>query len=121
MGLAKPLWDLAKRSPLLLNPTFGKMSALVGGADADILAGSTLVEIKTRQQACIERDDVRQLLGYAILARGCEEMPRLSSVAVYFPRFGVLHDVPLPPHLDDGACRMLATRLGTLWQGRVAA
>lgn len=122
MAIAKPAWALAARSPLLLNPTFGAASALVGGADADLIAGDMLLEIKTTQQGVIERDHMRQLIGYVALAASSEDEPvRLAAVGVYFPRFGILQPVPLPRHLDDRARRSLGTRLGELWRRRLAA
>ena len=94
----------------------------MGGADADLIAGDMLIEIKTTQQACIERDHMRQLIGYVALDRSSDdELPRLASVGVYFPRFGILQPIHLPRHLDDRARRSLSGRLAGLWRRRLAA
>ncbi len=107
---------------VMLNPTFGEASALVGGADADLIVGDMLVEVKTEQEGCIERDEMRQLIGYVTLARTqTSSAVPLSAVAVYCSRFGVLERVPLPQHLDDRACQSAARRLAQLWQRRAAA
>jgi hypothetical protein len=123
LSLGKPMWDLAVvRSPLVLNPTFGAASLLVGGADADLIAGQELIEIKTTREARIELDHMRQLIGYVSLARASEaDLPRITSVGVYFSRFGILERVEIPRSLDARSGRVLATRLAELWRGRLAA
>ncbi len=87
-----PLNELAGATPLLLNPTFGYFSTLVGGADADIISGGRLIDIKTTKNPAVERHMVRQLVGYMILARCMRRrntaMPRLTTVEIYFSRFG---------------------------------
>ncbi len=81
--------------PLLLNPTFGPASGLVGGADADFCAEHTLFEIKTVRDAIITPRMHYQLLGYCALHElgaigNSKEEPRreLREVAVYFSRHG---------------------------------
>lgn len=49
---------------MMLNPTFGLLSALVGGADADLICGDRFIEIKTVAEGRVKRQDVRQLVGY---------------------------------------------------------
>jgi hypothetical protein len=85
-----------------LNPTFGKASALVGGADADLLVDDTLIEIKTVKEASFDREMFNQLLGYYTLhiIGGIGEVdpkPTIRRVAVYFSRHAYLHTV----HLDE--------------------
>lgn len=99
------LLDAATRENLLslgrpiLNPNFGLASALVGGADADMVLGNTLIEIKTVKDVCVERDYVRQLLGYALLARRARrlgsDLPPIAGFGIYFSRHAYL--VQLPP------------------------
>lgn len=121
MTQASSLWALATREPLVLNPSFGLASHSVGGADADLIAGNTLVEIKTTKAACIERDHMRQLLGYAILARAERRLPKIQSVAVYFSRHGVLEEIPLRTDVVESTYFEAADRLAELWQQRKVA
>jgi hypothetical protein len=79
---------------VLLNPTFGSASKLVGGADADIVLDSTLIDIKTVKEAKLKPEYWRQLVGYAILADiasdELEHMPEFTEVGIYFSRHGTL-------------------------------
>lgn len=57
---------LTKRRPLRLNPKFA-LSVDLGGADADLIAGSTLVDWKaTTTSRAVGRQELWQLLGYAL-------------------------------------------------------
>lgn len=76
----------------ILNPTF-EGSRDVGGADADMILGSCLIEIKTVVRARIERNWLFQLLGYVLLDYNDEY--RLSSAGVYLARQGILVKWPL--------------------------
>lgn len=82
-----------------LNPTFGRLSVGIGGADADVVADSLLIDIKTTKNPQI-RPHVPQLLGYAMLAAAYQsqespEFPVIESVGVYFARQGTLVAMPL--------------------------
>ena len=46
-----------------LNPVF-KTSALVGGADADLIIDRTLIDIKTTKKPELQREHFNQLMGY---------------------------------------------------------
>ncbi len=87
----------------LLNPTFGRASEMIGGADADIIVDGTLVEIKTTTVPKVDRNWVYQLVGYYILSRVCGidglhytkalrirklREPWITRLGVYFARFG---------------------------------
>jgi len=79
--------DLVKR-PAVLNPTFDGSRA-IGGADADLVAGKLLVELKTTSQDSFERVDyLYQLLGYALLDYSAKY--GVTDVGVYLARRGVL-------------------------------
>lgn len=84
-----------------LNPSFGFASDLVGGADADIIAGSRLVDIKTRDVGTIERNDVRQLLTYAMLIdfarRGGADLPQIETISFLLSRQATLVEIDLGP------------------------
>lgn len=68
-----------------LNPAFDG-SALVGGADADIILGDCLVEFKAtiRSNLPALRDWLYQLIGYVLL--DFSDKYRIRSVAIYLPR-----------------------------------
>ncbi len=79
---------------LLLNPHFAESSLLVGGADADLIVGNMLVDLKTTKQNEMRTKDLDQLLGYLILARNQREInpefPVIDKLALYFCRHGYL-------------------------------
>jgi hypothetical protein len=85
-------------SDILLNPTFGRYSSLVGGADADIIAGGRLIDLKVVAQPNIERGMVRQLVAYLILARCARrdgaELSSIEEVGLYFARHAHLWGLP---------------------------
>jgi len=91
--------DLLRLGRPVLNPNFGLASDLVEGADADMVLGNTLIEIKTVKDVCVERDYVRQLLGYVLLARRARrlgaDLPPIERVGIYFSRHAYF--VQLPP------------------------
>ena len=51
----------------ILNPSFGTASLMVGGADADLILGDTLIDIKTTSSLKFPRSYFLQLIGYYIL------------------------------------------------------
>jgi len=79
---------------VLLNPVFGSASKLVGGADADLVLDSSLIDIKTVKEAKLKAGYWRQLVGYAILADiasdELEHMPEFTELGIYFSRHGKL-------------------------------
>lgn len=85
----------------LLNPSFGKGSKLVKGADADLLIDNTLIDIKTTQKCELMRKDFNQLIGYFVLHEisgigdGLTPRPKISKVAIYFSRHAYLHTFEL--------------------------
>jgi hypothetical protein len=89
-----PFDSLVHRKTMLLNPTFGESSLLVGGADADLIAGDLLVDFKVTKQGEMQADHLDQLLGYYLLARRHRRhdpsFPEIKRVALYFARHGFL-------------------------------
>ena len=89
----------------VLNPTFGKASELVGGADADILLDDTLIDIKTVKRLELRRRDFNQLVGYYILflLGGIDMAPltKIEKIGVYFSRYGILHTIPVKSFATD--------------------
>ena len=85
-----------KANKCLLNPTFGKASVLVGGADADLVLDDTLIDIKTTKYLELKRRDFDQILGYYTLhtIAGVGEIePKIPirKLAIYFSRHAYLH------------------------------
>jgi hypothetical protein len=79
---------------LMLNPTFGETSHLVGGADCDLISGDLLVDFKTTKRGEMQAKDLDQLVGYFLLARhqrrADARFPEIKRVAFYFCRHGLL-------------------------------
>ena len=69
-----------------LNPTFSGSFA-VGGADADLICGSTLIDIKTTWKG-VGRTDLYQIIGYAVLDLYGEY--RIHNVGLLMSRQGTL-------------------------------
>ena len=80
-----------------LNPTFGDGSVLVGGADADLILGDMLIDIKTVKDLKFGQEMYNQLIGYYILSKlgqvgGKSNFP-ISRLGIYFSRYGILHTI----------------------------
>ena len=84
--------------PLLLNPNFGQTSELVGGADADLIAGDLLADFKTTKKGEIEVGNLDQVPGYLLLARKQRSVdpafPEIRRIGLYFCRHGYLWTAP---------------------------
>lgn len=83
-----------------LNPTFGKGSSMVGGADADIILDDTLIEIKVTKELSLDRKHLNQLIGYYILAQigsinNKVDGKLIKRVGIYFARHGALWTIPV--------------------------
>ncbi|WP_141591521.1 hypothetical protein [Myxococcus sp. AB056] len=97
---AIPWSDLTPQWRCILNPTFGRASALVGGADADILFDDSLIEIKTTKNGAFSREYIKQLAGYYILQLigGVDGTPAgdtIQYLGVYSARYGRIIRVPV--------------------------
>lgn len=80
----------------ILNPTFGEGSILVRGADADLVIGDALIEIKTTKHLQFNQKHFNQLIGYYILYKigGIDKMREeneIKKLGIYFSRHGYLH------------------------------
>jgi hypothetical protein len=91
---AAPLEKLVRPGQILLNPSFGEASTVVGGVDADIIAGGTLIDFKTVGRDAVEGAELDQLAGYLLLARRSRatdpSMPEIEQLALYFSRHAYL-------------------------------
>jgi hypothetical protein len=102
LALVHPEDFKAKRT-CVLNPTFGLASELVGGADADLFLDGTLIDFKTTKHLEMGRDIFNQLLGYYCLSclggvEGCRR--KVTAIAVYYARYGILHRIPISSLVD---------------------
>jgi hypothetical protein len=89
-----------------LNPTFGLASNLVGGADADLLIDDLLIDIKTKKELTLERDEFNQLIGYYTLYKidgidGAPPQHPVRRVGIYFSRYAYLHVIPVEEVIDE--------------------
>src|SRR5262249_48932745 len=66
-----------------LNPTFGEA---FGGADADLISGDTLYEVKVTKDSTVKAEYLDQLLGYFLLARQQRSFAEIKRLAIYFAR-----------------------------------
>ena len=84
--------EFQRGEPMLLNPSFGEASNRVGGADADLIAGDRLVDIKTNLRSHVDRNVARQMIGYLVLADAAAKaglgIPVVNEAVVYFARHG---------------------------------
>jgi hypothetical protein len=89
-----PFEELLDDKLLLLNPKFRQTSHLVGGADADLIAGDLLVDFKTTKKGEIEVGNLDQILGYLLLARRQRSVdptfPVINRLGLYYCRHGFL-------------------------------
>jgi hypothetical protein len=92
-----PFDNLLDDRVLILNPTLGEASRLVGGADADLVSGDSLIDVKVTANEQVQNDHLDQLLGYFILWRYQREadakLPEIRRVGIYFARHGYLWTV----------------------------
>lgn len=92
--------EFKSRKICMLNPTFGKASKLVGGADMDLLLDNALIDIKTTKFLKLKRDYLNQLIGYYILflIGGIDDAPpkaKVEFIGVYYSRHGLLYKIPI--------------------------
>jgi hypothetical protein len=94
-----PFDSLIHEKIMLLNPTFGEASELVGGGDTDLITGDTLVDFKTTKSSEMTAVDLNQLFGYYLLARHQSKIdpsfPTINRVAFYFCRHGFIWTMPV--------------------------
>lgn len=88
-----PFRHFTHSESLVLNPYFGEASRLVGGADADFIAGDLLVDVKTTKSAAVAGEALDQLFGYFLLSRRAG-FPPIQRVGLYFSRFAQLRTGP---------------------------
>jgi hypothetical protein len=90
--MAHARWKDVLGTQKRLNPTF-EGSADVGGADADLIVGRCLWDVKTTVLPAIERQTLYQLLGYLLL--DYSDKHRIREVGFYFSRQGAFKKWPI--------------------------
>lgn len=79
----------------ILNPSFGKASRMVRGADADMIIDDMLVDIKTTKKLELPKHYFHQLIGYLTLyhlnGRRRKSLPEINKLAIYYSRYSYLH------------------------------
>lgn len=97
------------KNKIVLNPTFGNGSKLVGGADADIIIDETLIDIKVTKELRLTRPYFNQILGYYLLylIGGVDQNKdvEIKNLGIYFARHNVLWtvgigDIGEKPHFE---------------------
>jgi hypothetical protein len=83
-----------------LNPSFGKATKMIGGADADLIVDDTLIDIKVVKDFGRARDYLNQLIGYYLLSliggiSGSKKKIKIMFLGVYFARHSMLWRVPI--------------------------
>lgn len=82
----------------ILNPSFGRYSILLGGADADLIIDDTIIDVKTTKKFGYVHDDYAQLLAYAAMGRRIGM--NINKAAIYYARYGVFGVLDLNPLHD---------------------
>jgi hypothetical protein len=90
----------------LLNPTFGKASKMVGGADVDLVLDDMIIEIKTTKNLQLTRDFFNQLIGYYLLYKigSIDKLPskhNIRRLCIYYARYGYLYLINSQDVIDD--------------------
>lgn len=99
-----PFESLLHREWLILNPTFGYSSTMIGGGDCDLLTADLLIDVKATKKDSIEVQWLDQIFGYYLLARN-ERMrnpgfPEIKRLGLYFARHGFLWVRPVSQWVD---------------------
>lgn len=96
-------------SVVRFNPTFGKCSYMIGGADADIYIDGVLYDFKTSKKHGYKGKDIQQLMSYYIFSKINIDNEHLDSsfvrfgkkpyhvnrVAIYLARFGEINYIDI--------------------------
>lgn len=103
---------------LSLNPNFDEYSVAVGGADADFIFDSTLLDLKSTVNLGYKTADWAQVFGYAAMARAIE-IP-VDRAGIYFARYGLCAVISLSDELSAFLPGYLEAILAAADQGRVS-
>ncbi len=107
--------ELTPTQPVLLSPTFGEGSNMVGGAIGDLVIDDLLIDVKVVKTPSVSRAWWRQAALYAILANhfGIDGAPdrRIEHVGLYLARSGRLVRVPLSELVTPEEAECIVDRL----------
>ncbi len=95
---ARPVEQVRGRGTLLAGPSFSG-SALVGGADGDLIAGDLLLDVKASIKPNLRGRDLQQLVTYTLL--DFDNQYGLEHIAILMARQGVLIQWNLVELLSD--------------------
>lgn len=98
--------NFKSKGTVILNPTFGLASNLVGGADADLVIDDLLIDIKTVKEFDLSRETFNQLIGYYALSKieqidGAPPQHEINRLGIYFSRHAYLHVIPVEEVIDE--------------------
>ena len=98
--------DFIADEKCFLNPHFGDGSALVRGADADIILDDTLIDVKVTKNLKIEREYLNQIIGYYILSligkiNFVHSGKIINNVGIYFARHSLLWKISIESLGDE--------------------
>jgi hypothetical protein len=86
--------ELKSAKNVLLDPTFGEISKMVGGADVDLILDNTMIDIKTTKEMKLDGYIWSQIVGYLMLAdeayKRYYNFPKIEHIGFYFSRYGKL-------------------------------
>lgn len=92
-----PIDDFRTERICFLNPTFGSASLMIGGGDADLIIGDSLIDIKTTKDLKFSKEYFIQLISYFILNEiggitNCNSKIEINKLGIYFSRHGYLFE-----------------------------
>ena len=92
-----PIEKFSTKQICFLNPTFGNASLMVGGGDADLIIGESLIDIKTTKDLKFTKDYFIQLVSYYLLNKiggvsGYRSKVEINKLGIYFSRYGYLFE-----------------------------
>ena len=91
----------------------------VGGADADLIIGNLLLDVKASANATIKREDFYQVIGYVLLDYNAA--CHLGRVGLYLTRFGHLVTWTIPECLKLLGARRDLAELREVFARKIAA
>ena len=92
---------------VIAGPVFAG-SNLVDGADADLIIGNTLVEIKAIKPRELKLRDLQQVVAYALL--DTDDEYQLSNIAILSARYGTLVTWQLDEIISEASQHQLSLK-----------
>jgi len=89
---------VGNRNRILLNPSFGGYLDLEYAGEPDLMVGDRLIDFKVAAQPFVERQMVRQIVAYMMLAREARrrgaDLPQIEEIGLYLARHAHLWLMP---------------------------